>query len=205
MLQTRFRFQGECVTASIPLTHDCITQAEQSSCTGSTINLLAHAPPAMLRQGVIRPTLNYLGIASPAAEDLLLGTLLVIASLPASKQPEGGIGPYGVSHGVHIRIWDEYLATNPEQASLIRGLASQRCFLQNPHAELGYNFAYATAIAWLIYQQQRVDLNEEMEVAELAQLWQSLYPHRGGSRSDFISSWNMAYGSETAAWAISPW
>lgn len=204
MLQASPRSEGECVTASIPLTHDCITQADQSPSPGSTINILALAPPAMLRQAVIRPTLAYLGITSASAENLLLGTLLAMASLPAGKQPAGGIGPYGISNEVHVQIWDEYLATNPDQASLIRGLASQRCFLHNPHAELGYNFAYATAIAWLIYQQQLMELDENMDITRLAQLWQTLYPHRGGVPEDFLSSWNRAGDNGPSAWAIAP-
>lgn len=187
------------MTASVQLTHDCITQADGSPSLDSTLNIIAFAPPALLRQAVIRPTLNYLGIDSDVAENLLLGTLLTMASLPAGKQPPEGIGPYGISHGMHIQIWDEYLATNPDQASLIRGLASQRCFLQNPHAELGYNFAYATAIAWLIYQQQHMELDEQMDIDELAQLWQTLYPHRGGLQSDFLSSWDRACGNQAPA------
>lgn len=188
------------MTASITLTHECITQAEPPPCPGNTINILAMAPPGLLRETVIRPTLSYLGIASRAAENLLLGTLLANASLPAHKQPQGGIGPYGISTQLHTRIWDDYLAGNADQASLIRGLASQRCFLHNPHAELGYNFAYATAIAWLIYHQQLIELEDDMDIDELAQLWQSLYPHRGALTTDFMASWNRARDEEPLAW-----
>jgi len=204
MLQASPRSEGECVTASIPLTHDCITPADQSPSAGSSINILALAPPAALRQAVIRPTLAYLGVTSAAAENLRLGTLLPMASLPEGKQPPGGIGPFGISHQVHERIWDDYLATNPDQASLIRGLASQRCFLRDPHAELGYNFAYATAIAWLVYRQHLTELDEDLSIADLAQLWQSLYPHRDGVPADFLSSWNRADDHRPAALAFSP-
>ncbi len=200
MLETSPRTEGEFVTASMTLTHECITPAEQPASLGNTINILALAPPALLREAVIRPTLSYLGVVSSSAENLLLGTLLATASLPVDKQPQGGIGPYGISTQLHTRIWDDYLATNADQASLIRGLASQRCFLQNPHAELGYNFAYATAIAWLIYRQQLVELEDEMDIDELAQLWQTWYPHRGALSSDFMISWDRAGHGETHAW-----
>jgi hypothetical protein len=186
------------VTAVKPLTHDCITHADPSLSIGSTVNILALVPPATLRQAVIRPALSYLGITSRSAENLLLGTLMVMAWLPSGNQPHGGIGPFGISRGLHTHIWDDYLARDPEVASLIRGLASQRCFLQNPHAELGYNLAYATAIAWLVYQQQPLDLSENMDINELAQLWYLMYPHRGGSAMDFIECWNQANHDESA-------
>jgi len=51
----------------------------------------------------------------------------------------------------HQRVWDKYLAFNPELASKVRGLASQREFLKQPHLELATNLSYATAIAWAIH------------------------------------------------------
>jgi hypothetical protein len=184
------------VTSVTPLTHKCITQADPSLNLGSAVNILALVPPATLRQAVIRPALSYLGISSRSAENLLLGTLMVMAWLPPGKQPHGGIGPYSISRGLHTRIWDDYLAKDPEVASLIRGLASQRCFLQNPHGELGYNLAYATAIAWLVYQQQPLDLSDNMDINELAQLWHLIYPHHDASAIDFIECWNRAAHDE---------
>lgn len=192
MLQTSSRFAGEFVTAGTPLTHERITHAEQPPNLASTANILALVPPATLRQAVIRPTLNYLGVPSRSAENLLLGTLLVMVWLPPGKRPQGGIGPYAISHAMHTSIWDDYLATNADQASLIRGLASQRCFLRDPHAELGYNLAYATAIAWLIYRQQTLELSDNTDIDELAHVWQILYPHRGANAGDFLDSWEKA-------------
>jgi len=43
------------------------------------------------------------------------------------------------------------LAFHPDLASRIRGLASQRAFLEDPHSELATNLCYATAIAWVMY------------------------------------------------------
>ena len=160
------------------------------------LNIAVLVPPQSLRCHVIRPTLTYLGVADTSAENLLLGTLLAMAWLPADKQSGDGIGPYGISASVHTRLWDDYLATQPDLASLIRGLASQRCFLQDPHAELAYNLAYATAIAWMIYQQQAVSLTEASDTQALAHVWQLTYPHRGGLARDFISSWNMTHGDQ---------
>jgi len=147
------------------------------------LNITALVPPQSLRCDIIRPTLTYLGVTSNAAENLLLGTLLAMAWLPRDNTP-----------AVHTRLWDEYLALQPDQASLIRGLASQRCFLQYPHAELAYNLAYATAIAWMLYQQQGVCLDTCQDADSLASVWLLAYPHCGASASDFMSSWSRTLG-----------
>lgn len=149
--------------------------------------------PQTLRQAIIRPTLNYLGIVSDDAEKLLLGTLLSIAQLPETRLPENGLGPYAISEELHTRLWDDHLAQYPDKASLLRGLASQRCFLQNPHAELGFNLAYGTAMAWLVYELQGVRLASDASIGTLARIWQLAYPHRNGRTSDFVKAWIQAH------------
>lgn len=176
--------------------HDPEKTREQSPPLNPPLNMAVLVAPQSLRCNIIRPTLAYLGVASTAAENLLLGTLLTLAWLPADKHGCDGIGPYAISAAVHTRLWDEYLALHPDLASLIRGLASQRCFLQDPHAELAYNLAYATAIAWMLYQQQAVCLDDAADMPALARIWQLAYPHQGASAHDFISSWNMTYGDQ---------
>ena len=149
--------------------------------------------PDAIRAAVIRPTLRYLGIESEDAERLLLGTLLCLASLPSSRHPASGIGPFAISAQLHTRLWDDHLARSPDQASLLRGLASQRCFLSDPHAELGFNLAYAAAMAWLIYETQGVRLGAGASIGTLARIWQLAYPHRSGRASDFVKAWMQAH------------
>ncbi len=109
--------------------------------------------PKELREMVIRPTLVALDKYSQAAENLLLATALVkqenINRLDASSIKTYGI--FQIDVPSHQRIWDKYLAFNPELASKIRGLASQREFLKHPHLELATNLSYATAIAWALH------------------------------------------------------
>lgn len=176
--------------------HDLEKNQEPSPPLHPPLNGAVLVAPQSLRCHIIRPTLAYLGIASTAAENLLLGTLLTLAWLPTDKRGCDGIGPYAISPAVHTRLWDEYLALHPDLASLIRGLASQRCFLQDPHAELAYNLAYATAIAWMLYQQQAVCMDDCADMPALARIWQLAYPHQGASARDFINSWNMAHGDQ---------
>jgi len=109
--------------------------------------------PNELREMVIKPTLIALDKHSQAAENLLMAIALIkqenISRLEATNGKAYGI--FQIDVPSHQRIWDKYLAFNPELASKIRGLASQREFLKHPHLELATNLSYTTAIAWAIH------------------------------------------------------
>jgi hypothetical protein len=109
--------------------------------------------PKELREMVIRPTLIALDKHSQAAENLLLAIVLVkqenISRFAATNGNAYGI--FQIDVPTHQRIWDKYLAFHPDLASRIRGLASQREFLKNPHLELATNLSYATAIGWALH------------------------------------------------------
>lgn len=104
--------------------------------------------PKELREMVIRPTLVALGKHSQAAENLLMAIALVKQE---NKHCDSSYGIFQIDVPSHQRVWDKYLAFNPELASKIRGLASQREFLNHPHLELATNLSYATAIAWALH------------------------------------------------------
>ncbi|MEY8248727.1 MAG: hypothetical protein RPT11_10120 [Bermanella sp.] len=98
-----------------------------------------------LRENVIHPTLKYLGKEGLAVENLL------VAIVTQKKHRNQGLGPYQIDSASHQQVWDKFLAFHPDLASRIRGLASQRAFLEDPHSELATNLCYATAIAWVMY------------------------------------------------------
>ena len=105
-----------------------------------------------LREQIIHPTLSYLDKPSIAAENLLVA--IINQKWHRSGQQTHqvkGLGPYQIDSVTHQQVWDKFLAFRPELASRIRGLASQRAFLEDPHSELATNLCYATAIAWIVY------------------------------------------------------
>lgn len=105
-----------------------------------------------LRDQIIHPTLAYLDKASVAAENLLVAIVNQKRLQPTTKtSPSKGLGPFEIDSITHQLVWDKFLAFRPELASRIRGLASQRAFLEDPHSELATNLCYATAIAWVVY------------------------------------------------------
>lgn len=129
--------------------------------------------PDELRHLVIRPTLEYLGQYSLAAETLLVGTAAVESAMGYElKQHQGrGLGVYHITPRSHQLLWDQYLAKFPDLASKVRGLASQHEFLANPHSELTTNLRYATAIAWLLYARKGKPLPDAKDVPAMAKYW----------------------------------
>ena len=116
-----------------------------------------YASSEQLREQVIRPALEYLEMWTSDAEDTLLQALREAPELGLFSQRPEGLGLFRITPAQHRDIWDRYLAFQPDLASRVRGLASQRAFLANPDRELQTNLGYCTAIAWLLYQRSRVE------------------------------------------------
>ena len=129
---------------------------------------------------VISHTLQTLGKYSTAAENLLLITVALQAEQLNSNQ-ECGLSVYKIDWAAHIGEWDKYLIFEPDLASTIRGLASEKAFLQNPHLELLTNQGYATAIAWLIYQSSELTLPHAEDVQGLTACWAKYFAKRNNS------------------------
>lgn len=103
-----------------------------------------------LRDQVIRPTLEYMGAWSPSSEAFLLSVAIKAPEVGLFSGKREGLGLFNITAAQHRDLWDRYLAFNPDLASRVRGLASQRAFLSDPDSELQTNLSYCTAIAWLM-------------------------------------------------------
>ncbi len=104
-----------------------------------------------LRDHVIRPTLKYLGTWSPASEAFLLEIAINAPDLGLFSARNEGLGLFHITAAQHRDLWDRYLAFNPDIASKVRGLASQRAFLPTPYNELHTTLSYCPAIAGLLH------------------------------------------------------
>ncbi|MCW8125222.1 hypothetical protein [Microbulbifer halophilus] len=145
-----------------------------------------------LRQLVIRPTLKHLRNWSQGMENLLLGTAAQESQLGfhLKQGRRHGLGIYQIQPHTHREIWDDYLIHHPALASKVRGLASQRDFLDHPHNELATNLRYATAIAWLIYRSAHIYKVDENDVDTMARLWHQHFHHGpAASARDFQHSY----------------
>jgi hypothetical protein len=108
-----------------------------------------------LRDQVIRPTLEYMGALTPAYEEFLLNAAINPPDVGLFSARKDGLGLFNITAAQHRDLWDRYLAFNPDLASRVRGLASQRAFLSDPDSELQTNLSYCTAIAWLLQHRAR--------------------------------------------------
>lgn len=142
-----------------------------------------------LRELVIRPTLTALGSWSEAAENLMLATAAQESECGYRLESRQHYGMYQIDADTHQSVWDQYLAKSPDLASQVRGMASQRSFLENPHLELATNLVYATAIAWLCYQRLEEQLPEAENLEAMACLWnRCFHPDNPMSSKQFIQA-----------------
>ena len=148
-----------------------------------------------LKRWVIQPTLQRLNINNKAAVRLLLGTAAQESAMGSHLKASGqkGSGIYQIHGLTHRHIWDDYLAMHPDIASLVRGLASQRDFLDHPHAELTTNLSYATAIAWFNYARHpEFCLPGNADLNTLARLSKRFYHPKGDvSCEHFINNYRL--------------
>ena len=118
-----------------------------------------------LKDQVIQPTLKYLGVWSATAEQFLLSAATNAPELGLFSARQDGLGIFHITPRQHRDIWDRHLAFNPDLASRVRGLASQRAFLSDPDKELQTNLSYCTAIAWLLYERSNPAARDMLEDA----------------------------------------
>lgn len=141
-----------------------------------------------LSRYVIRPTLIYLNRQCESAEALLLGVAASQSALGSALHDRRGHGLYRIAEHRHRCLWDQFLARDPELASLVRGLASQHAFLGGPHLELTVNLRYATAIAWMLIEEQATPLPAADDLLGLARIWRQTFNPQGRLR-DFTRAW----------------
>lgn len=147
-----------------------------------------------LRQHVIRPTLLYLDRHSDAAEVLLLGAAACQTALGSNLDCRHGHGLFRIDERRHQQVWDRYLATDPDLASRVRGLASQHAFLSAPHLELTVNLRYSVAIAWMLVEATHLPLPSAADHLALARIWRRVFqPH--GHLHDFLDAWQRHIGN----------
>lgn len=156
--------------------------------------------PADFRQLVVRPTLQKLGKWSSSLENLLLGTAAQASGLGQQLKSDQGFGVFQVNPELHQTVWDRYLAFDADLASTVRGLASQREFLCQPHLELATNLSYATAIAWGIYAYSGAEIPADASnIESLARCWHQHYCQDSSlTARHFISTYQQLVQQEKA-------
>lgn len=144
-----------------------------------------------LRDRVVAPVLDRLGMRSPAAENLLLGTALVESWTVALAQDGGGpaLGIYQMEPATHDDAI-AWLARRPDTAPLV---LIHRAPQPDPRAQLATNLAYATAMCRIQYWRRPEPLPAADDVAGLAAYWKRFWNTAAGrgDPDEFVRRWRL--------------
>lgn len=142
-----------------------------------------------LKSAVIEPALHQAQLTD-AGLPLWLDA---VAHAEQGRRGSKRYGPFGMTAWQHRRVWDDYIAHWPELACQIRGLASQRRFLDDPHRELHLNWGYATALAALNARFHAGGTLPLLNADQAVELWRQAC-HRGHRIDD--RPFRLAYPAE---------
>ena len=144
-----------------------------------------------LRDYVITPTLERIGLHSQAAEELLLGTCAVETNmgifLHQIRGPARGI--FQCEPATETDIWDNWLMYRPQ---ITQRLTQFGIVLQPDDDSIIWNLAYATAMARFHYARVDAKLPHHEDIAGMARYWRAHYNTiKGrGKVEDFINKYN---------------
>jgi hypothetical protein len=143
--------------------------------------------PNQFRRLVIRPVVRRLGLWSPAAERLLLGTALAESGLRQLHQVRGPArGLYQIEPATLRDLHANWLPRHPKLAEGLRLVTAPHAV---PEDQLIWNLAYATAIARLIYYRRPEPLPRADDLSAQAEYWKAHFNTTAGkgAPADFIA------------------
>lgn len=134
------------------------------------------------RDRIIAPVVDSIGRGECGFLDTALVGVALREGFSVCRFGNDTLSLYGLSSALHRSVWDDYLAYRPELASLVRGFASQRQFLQSPDQELDTNISYATAVTTCLLQWKSPQISDTHDPENLCRIWtESVY---GEARRD---------------------
>lgn len=143
-----------------------------------------------VRQLIIKPALEPLGLWSQIVENLLIGTALQESGLHWLAQENGpAVGIYQIEPKTYDwikgKIRDHILY--PKIINIC-GL----CYLPNDPAALIWNLRYATVVCRFRYLEVKAPLPETNNISLIADYWKQWYntPEGAGKAEEFINNYN---------------
>jgi hypothetical protein len=147
-----------------------------------------------LRSQLIAPVLEHLGMYSPAAEALLVGTALQESRGGTYLRQLGGgpaLGIYQMEPATHDDIWENFLAYKPQLKAKVEALLAPA---PSRTDQLATNLAYATAMCRIHYYRCSDPLPPANQVRQLAEYWKQHYntPLGAGTVAEFEANYGRA-------------
>lgn len=145
-----------------------------------------------LREHVVGPILEHIGLWSQAAENLVLGTAAQESHMGEYLVQLGNgpaLGIYQIEPATHDDIYRSYLNYKPPLRSKVTSLLTKE--LTKKH-NLVFNLAYSTAICRVIYYRVPASLPDSGDVHGLAEYWKKYYNTVSGAGTvqEFIENYN---------------
>jgi len=138
-----------------------------------------------VRELVIRPALQELGLWSESAEALLVGTGLVESGFVYLRQvPDGpALGFWQMEPATHYDLWDRWLRYRPRFADIVvsGAWADPRKSWPPPASQLVTDLRYAVMCARLQYYRDPSPLPGVDDVAGLAAYWKRVWNTNAGA------------------------
>jgi len=145
-------------------------------------------------QLVIRPALEAIGLYSPEAEQLLLGTALQESRLTYLKQLGTGpaLGLFQMEPATHKDIWTNYLRYEPKLSQKVAQLAH---FVAAE--SMATDLLYAAAMCRIHYRRVSAPLPAFGDVYGQACYWKEYYnTYQGaGTAREYMEAWERTHGS----------
>lgn len=131
--------------------------------------------PQHLRECVIRPTLDHIGLWSESAEELLMLTAAQESAMGRYLRQITGpaVGVFQMEPATHKDHWANYLAYKPDLAERVLGL--RLGWTDDRAQEMAGNLYYAAAMARVHYRRNPNALPRAQDVRGLAAYWKAAY------------------------------
>lgn len=134
-----------------------------------------------LRDCVIRPTLKHLGLYSPAAENLVLGTALVESKAEYLRQIKGpALGLWQIEPATWQDLHENFLRFRTDLRARLDELSTTAKMTEGPLEMVG-NLYYGCAVCRLIYRRAPEPLPDADDAEGMASYWKRFYNSSLGS------------------------
>lgn len=154
--------------------------------------------PQQFREYIVRPTLQYLGLWSAAAENLVVGTAIQESGLRYVDQLSPGPGPaYGIYQMERATYEDLLRWVQREKPALAGRLEALKGVWPTGVEQLTSNLAYGAAMCRVHYLRALGDqpLPEPSDIHGLSKIWKRSYnTYKGKGRPEqFVRSYMAAH------------
>ncbi len=152
-----------------------------------------------LRDLVVRPALDAIGLGGPAAEELMIGTILQESAGGHWLHQVGrgpAIGICQMEPATHDDLWRNFLRSRPDLASKVQRLMVEAQVGEIGASEMAGNLYYAVAMARLVYARAPEPLPPAGDLAAQAAYYKRHYNTADGAATvaQYMANWQRAIG-----------